>query len=237
MMVPETAVVVHGSTVATNALLERKGARTAFVTTAGFRDVLEIVDFVLVMSVNPGFSGQKFMPETLDKARELATSIISTAARAGLRTRAVITDMNEVLGTTAGNALEIAESVRFLRNDVREARLDEVLHFVDGRTLVQPTASTDLVLYRQADGSMRARFGLGASQQARQVALDVAGDVHHGGTAVGQTDLLADDVADRSRHLVEHHGRGGLGRGVSTSTTRIRPWATSASTACSAGRS
>lgn len=34
--------VVHGSTVATNALLERKGAKTAFVTTAGFEDLLEI---------------------------------------------------------------------------------------------------------------------------------------------------------------------------------------------------
>lgn len=34
--------VVHGSTVATNAVLERKGAHTALVTTAGFRDVLEI---------------------------------------------------------------------------------------------------------------------------------------------------------------------------------------------------
>jgi len=34
--------VVHGSTVATNALLERKGARTAFVTTAGFEDILAI---------------------------------------------------------------------------------------------------------------------------------------------------------------------------------------------------
>src|ERR1019366_1998625 len=34
--------VVHGSTVATNALLERTGARTAFVTTAGFEDLLEI---------------------------------------------------------------------------------------------------------------------------------------------------------------------------------------------------
>ena len=31
------ADVAHGSTVATNALLERRGARTAFVTTAGFR--------------------------------------------------------------------------------------------------------------------------------------------------------------------------------------------------------
>jgi N-methylhydantoinase A len=36
------AQVVHGSTVATNALLERKGARTAFVTTAGFEDIFHI---------------------------------------------------------------------------------------------------------------------------------------------------------------------------------------------------
>ena len=40
--VGRSAEVVHGSTVATNALLERKGARTAFVTTAGFEDLLEI---------------------------------------------------------------------------------------------------------------------------------------------------------------------------------------------------
>jgi N-methylhydantoinase A len=34
--------IIHGSTVATNALLERKGAKTAFVTTKGFRDVLRL---------------------------------------------------------------------------------------------------------------------------------------------------------------------------------------------------
>ncbi|MBA4380006.1 MAG: 5-oxoprolinase, partial [Anaerolinea sp.] len=34
--------VIHGSTVATNALLERKGARTALITTRGFRDVIQI---------------------------------------------------------------------------------------------------------------------------------------------------------------------------------------------------
>ena len=38
----EDGTVVHGSTVATNAVLERKGVRTVLVTTAGFRDVLEI---------------------------------------------------------------------------------------------------------------------------------------------------------------------------------------------------
>ena len=38
----EISLLIHGSTVATNAVLERKGARTAFITTAGFRDVLII---------------------------------------------------------------------------------------------------------------------------------------------------------------------------------------------------
>ncbi|HXQ64947.1 MAG TPA: hydantoinase/oxoprolinase N-terminal domain-containing protein, partial [Alphaproteobacteria bacterium] len=38
----EVATVVHGTTVGTNALLERKGAKTGVITTAGFRDVLEM---------------------------------------------------------------------------------------------------------------------------------------------------------------------------------------------------
>ncbi len=38
----EVALVVHGTTVATNALLERRGARAALVTTDGFRDVIEL---------------------------------------------------------------------------------------------------------------------------------------------------------------------------------------------------
>ena len=38
----EIATVVHGTTVGTNALLERKGAKTGIITTAGFRDVLEM---------------------------------------------------------------------------------------------------------------------------------------------------------------------------------------------------
>ena len=38
----DIAYVVHGTTLFTNALIERKGARTALVTTAGFRDAIEI---------------------------------------------------------------------------------------------------------------------------------------------------------------------------------------------------
>ena len=41
-MVGQLAAVVHGTTVATNSILELKGARTGLITTRGFRDVLEI---------------------------------------------------------------------------------------------------------------------------------------------------------------------------------------------------
>ena len=37
------------------------------------KHVLDMVDMVLIMSVNPGFGGQKFIPYTLDKVRELRT--------------------------------------------------------------------------------------------------------------------------------------------------------------------
>ncbi|GAB4521239.1 MAG: hydantoinase/oxoprolinase family protein [Anaerolineales bacterium] len=41
-LIPDAPDIVHGTTVATNALLERKGARTALLTTRGFRDLLRI---------------------------------------------------------------------------------------------------------------------------------------------------------------------------------------------------
>ena len=40
--IPSLANVVHGTTVGTNALLERKGAKTGLITTTGFRDILEM---------------------------------------------------------------------------------------------------------------------------------------------------------------------------------------------------
>ena len=38
----DVRVIIHGTTLATNALIERKGAKTALLTTEGFRDVIEI---------------------------------------------------------------------------------------------------------------------------------------------------------------------------------------------------
>src|SRR5262249_2351800 len=36
------SIIIHGTTLATNALIERKGAKTALITTRGFRDTIEI---------------------------------------------------------------------------------------------------------------------------------------------------------------------------------------------------
>ena len=78
----------------------------------------------LVMDVKVGTGA--FMT-SIERAVKLAKSIIGTAATAGLKTHALITDMNEALGQTAGNAIEIAESVEFLKNETREHRLNEVV--------------------------------------------------------------------------------------------------------------
>ena len=64
---------IHGAIQKVNAA----GLRSAVVINPGtdissIKHVLEIVDMVLVMTVNPGFGGQKFIPECLEKVRELA---------------------------------------------------------------------------------------------------------------------------------------------------------------------
>ena len=87
----------------------------------------------LVMDVKVGNGA--FM-ESLERSEALANSIINTAAKAGVKTHVLITDMNEVLGTTAGNAVEIEESMRYLRNEQRDPRLDEVVIALSAEMLV-----------------------------------------------------------------------------------------------------
>src|SRR5690606_39203988 len=62
----------------------------------------------------------------LPMAEELAASIVTVAKGAGLPTTALVTDMNQPLGRSAGNALEVAECVEFLREGTGDQRLCEV---------------------------------------------------------------------------------------------------------------
>ncbi|QQR36089.1 thymidine phosphorylase [Devosia oryziradicis] len=77
----------------------------------------------LILDVKTG-SGA-FMP-TLDKSRDLARSLVEVANGAGLKTGAVITDMNEPLASAAGNGLEVRNAVDFLTGRHQDARLREV---------------------------------------------------------------------------------------------------------------
>jgi pyrimidine-nucleoside phosphorylase len=68
----------------------------------------------LVLDVK--FGSGAFM-KTLDEARLLARSLVETGARMGVKTTAILTDMNQPLGRTAGNALEVEESIAALRGN------------------------------------------------------------------------------------------------------------------------
>ncbi len=77
----------------------------------------------LILDVKTG-SGA-FMP-TLARSRALAESLVEVANGAGLRTAALITDMNEPLASAAGNALEVRNAVEFLAGRHQDDRLREV---------------------------------------------------------------------------------------------------------------
>ena len=77
----------------------------------------------LVMDVKVG-SGA-FMP-TFEASENLAQAIVGVANGAGCKTTALLTDMNQVLASTAGNALEVREAVQFLTGVARNPRLLEV---------------------------------------------------------------------------------------------------------------
>jgi len=66
----------------------------------------------LVMDVKVGNGA---FADTPAMARELADSIVAVGNGAGMKTRALITDMNQVLGHTAGNALEVLEAIDYLK--------------------------------------------------------------------------------------------------------------------------
>jgi len=77
----------------------------------------------LVMDVKAG-SGA-FMP-TYELSEELAKSIVHVANGAGCKTTALLTNMDQVLASSAGNAVEVREAVQYLKGEYRNPQLHEV---------------------------------------------------------------------------------------------------------------
>jgi len=91
----------------------------------------------LVMDVK--FGSGAFMG-TAAEGRVLADSIVAVANGAGCRTTALLTDMSQVLGTTAGNAVEVREAIAYLAGEggpaAREPRQHEVTMALSAELLV-----------------------------------------------------------------------------------------------------
>ncbi|HEY0207594.1 thymidine phosphorylase [Acerihabitans sp.] len=116
----------------------------------------------LVMDVKVG-SGA-FMPD-YPQSEALARAIVGVANGAGCKTTALLTDMNQVLASSAGNALEVREAVRFLTGEQRNPRLYEVTMALCGEMMVSSgLAATDALAkarLRQVldNGEAAERFG------------------------------------------------------------------------------
>lgn len=137
----------------------------------------------LVMDVKTGngaFAAQ------LPMAQELADSLVRVAQGAGLPTRAWITDMNQVLGHSCGNAVEMLEAIDFLTGRHRDPRLLEVTCALGAEMLIIGKLATT-----REDALRQMHDSLNSGSAAERFARMVSG-------LGGPADLLEHP----SRHLV-----------------------------------
>ena len=110
----------------------------------------------LVMDIKSG-SGA-FMP-TREASAELGRAIAEVSEGAGLPCAALLTDMDQVLGRTAGNALEVREAIDVLRDGTGEPRLVEVTLELARAPRSSWPASTPTRRRRWRSGAAAERFG------------------------------------------------------------------------------
>jgi pyrimidine-nucleoside phosphorylase len=109
----------------------------------------------IVLDVKTGLGA--FM-QTLDEARELGELMVDIGRLAGRKTVALLSDMNQPLGSAVGNALEVIEAIELLRGRAPKDYYEHCLH-VTAHVLVLGQRAKDLVEGRAmaeksiADGS------------------------------------------------------------------------------------
>ena len=121
---------------------------------------------VLVMDIKVGNGA---MMTDLANAKALAKSITSVANEAGVKTQAIITDMNQVLGVSAGNAVEMYETVKYLTGKQREPRLHQVVQSLASAMLINANLATD-----KADSLKKVEHVLSSGKAAEVFAQMIA---------------------------------------------------------------
>jgi thymidine phosphorylase len=84
----------------------------------------------------------------VEEARALATSLVAVANGAGLKTTALITDMDEPLAHVAGNALEVAHAAEFLLNLLDNSRVRDITLALGAELLVSAKVTADIASAR-----------------------------------------------------------------------------------------
>jgi ribulose-phosphate 3-epimerase len=106
--------------------LSERGAKAGVVLNpstplSALEEILPEVDYVLLMSVNPGFSGQVFLPSTLDKIRRLHETIKTRRLRARIEVDGGITAENIRTVVEAGAEIIVAGVAAFSDGDPEAA--------------------------------------------------------------------------------------------------------------------
>jgi ribulose-phosphate 3-epimerase len=102
-------------------------------------EVLDLVDYVLIMSVNPGFGGQKFIPSSLEKVRRLRDVIRARSLPVKIEIDGGIGPGNTAEVVAAGAEILVAGSAIFGAPDpsaALSAMLDAAVNETEGRMLV-----------------------------------------------------------------------------------------------------
>jgi thymidine phosphorylase len=135
----------------------------------------------LVMDVKVG-SGA-FLPGR-EQAEELARAIVEVANGNGLPTAALLTDMDRVLGRTAGNAVEVRESIDHLTGAASDERLREVTLALSAELLVlgglqpDPPAAHEAAARALDGGAAAERFAAMVSELGGPSDILEAPDTH-----------------------------------------------------------
>jgi len=136
--------------------------------------------------------------KTQDDARVLALSLVATGELAGVRTEALITDMEAPLGRAVGNALEIVESIETLKGR-GPADLESLSVEFAARMLVLAGVESDLA---RATTAVRAALASGAGvEKFREIIANQGGD-----PAVIDDYARLPSVADRDLVVADRDG-------------------------------
>lgn len=135
----------------------------------------------------------------LSEAQELAKSLVMVAHGSGLVTRALITDMNQPLSSSAGNALEVQSAIDFLTQSRVDNRLRQVVVELGAELLVSGALASDV-----ADGrtKMEQAFTSGRAAQAFEAMVMGLGGpsnlLTHSVDHLPQADFVADIISNES---------------------------------------